>query len=185
MEQFRQRLLESTVKQSDLIEIFSQIDQDHSGRINYKEFHRTIKYLKLEIKNDEEIKSLFQQFDTTHNGEIDLNEFLKQLRPPMSQRRERAALNLFNGMDVNHDGKLTAQDLKTKYASQIKNKKKKGDPSVDKAIHNFLNKFDTRGQEDGVIDKDEFLGFCSMLSATVNDDIYFEHVLRLLFDFRL
>lgn len=44
---------------------------------------------------------------------------------------------------------------------------------------------DTHGQEDGVIEKDEFLTFCSILSATVKEDIYFEHALRTLFDLRL
>ena len=54
-----------------------------------------------------------------------------------------------------------------------------------KTLQNFLNKFDTRGQEDGIIEKEEFLGFCSMLSTTIKDDIYFEHILRTLFDFHL
>ena len=52
-------------------------------------------------------------------------------------------------------------------------------------LKKFLNKFDTRGQEDGIVDQDEFLGFCVMLSATIKEDIYFEHALRTLFDFRL
>ncbi|CAF1689946.1 unnamed protein product, partial [Adineta ricciae] len=51
-------------------------------------------------------------------------------------------------------------------------------------LKKFLNKFDTRGQEDGIVDQDEFLGFCVMLSATIKEDIYFEHALRTLFDFR-
>jgi Ca2+-binding EF-hand superfamily protein len=77
-----------------------------------EEFRAAIISLKLEIKSDEEIKQLFQQFDTTNNGQIDLNEFLKQLRPPMSERRQKAVSNLFNSMDVNKDGKITILDLK-------------------------------------------------------------------------
>lgn len=184
MELFRKRLLESTTKQSDLIEIFTAIDRDHSGRITFEEFRATIKSLKLGIKNNDDIKDLFQQFDTTNNGQIDLDEFLKQLRPPMNQRREKAVSNLFNSIDVNKDGQLTISDLKTKYANQIKDKTKKSDQAIDQALKNFLNKFDTRGQEDGIINKDEFVGFCSMLGATIKDDIYFEHVLRTLFDIR-
>ncbi|CAF2505285.1 unnamed protein product [Rotaria sp. Silwood2] len=163
MEKLRQCLLRSVTKQSDLIEIFSAIDQDHSGRITFEEFRAAIKALRLGINNDDEIKQLFHQFDLTKNGQIDLSEFLQQLRPPMNERRQRAALNVFNSMDLDKDGTLTITDLK--------------------ALHNFLNKFDTRGQEDGIINKEEFLGFCSMLSATVKDDVYFEHVLRSLFDF--
>ncbi len=87
---------------------------DHSGRITFEEFRAAIKSLQLGIKNNEEIKRLFQQFDTTNNGQIDLNEFLQQLRPPMNERRERAALNLFNSIDVNKDGKLTILDLKVR-----------------------------------------------------------------------
>ncbi|CAF1615039.1 unnamed protein product [Adineta ricciae] len=185
MESFRQRLLESTTKQSDLIEIFSAIDQDHSGRITFEEFRQTIKSLKLGINNDEDIKTLFHQFDTTNNGQIDLDEFLKQLRPPMNERRQRAVLNLFNSIDVNKDGQLTTSDLKTKYATQLKSTKKKSDQAIDHALQNFLNKFDTRGKEDGIIDKEEFVGFCSMLSATIKDDIYFEYILRTLFNFHL
>ena len=64
------------------------------------------------MKNDEDVKRLFQQFDTTNNGQIDLNEFLKQLRPPMNERRQKAVNNLFNSMDINKDGKLTILDLK-------------------------------------------------------------------------
>lgn len=64
------------------------------------------------MKNDEDVKRLFQQFDTTNNGQIDLNEFLKQLRPPMNERRQKAVVNLFNSMDVNKDGQLTIVDLK-------------------------------------------------------------------------
>jgi hypothetical protein len=36
----------------------------------------------------------------------------RQLRLPMNERRQKAALNLFNSMDVNKDGKLTILDLK-------------------------------------------------------------------------
>lgn len=130
MEIFRQRLLESTTKPSDLIEIFAVIDRgnliflmnqflifsrlDHSGRITFEEFNATTKSLNVGIDNEEDIKHLFQQFDTTNNGQIDLNEFLKQLRPPMNERRQKAVLNLFNSMDINKDGELTISDLKVR-----------------------------------------------------------------------
>ncbi|CAF2655062.1 unnamed protein product [Rotaria sp. Silwood2] len=136
MDLLRQRLLQSTTKQSDFIEIFSVIDRDHSGRITFEEFRAAIKTLKVEIKSDEEIKQLFRQFDTTNNGQIDLNEFLHHLRPVMNERRQKAALNIFNAMDVNKDGKLTMLDLKTKYAAQIKAKKKKSDQAVNQ-VTNF------------------------------------------------
>ncbi|CAF2487613.1 unnamed protein product [Rotaria sp. Silwood2] len=133
MDLFRQRLLQSTTKQSDFIEIFSVIDR---GRITFEEFRAAIKTLNIEIKSDEEIKQLFRQFDTTNNGQIDLNEFLHHLRPVMNERRQKAALNIFNAMDVNKDGKLTMLDLKTKYAAQIKAKKKKSDQAVNQ-VTNF------------------------------------------------
>ncbi|CAF1327485.1 unnamed protein product [Adineta steineri] len=185
MDILRRRLLDSTTKQSDLIEIFTAIDRDCSGRINFEEFRAAIKLLQLNINSNEEIKDLFQQFDTTHNGQIDLSEFLQQLKPPMNDRRQKAALNLFNSIDVDKDGRLTITDIKAKYAAQLKPTKNKSSQSIDNALKKFLNKFDTRGQEDGIIDQEEFLGFCAMLSATVKEDVYFEHTLRTLFDFRL
>ena len=129
MELFRQRLLESTTRQSDLVEIFSAIDrgesdarsparphflldEDHSGHINYSEFRSTLTALHVELKNEADARALFEQFDTTNNGEIDLKEFLRQLRPGMSERRQRATDALFNSVDMNKDGKLTIHDLK-------------------------------------------------------------------------
>ena len=110
------------------------------------------------MKNDDDIKRLFQQFDTTNNGQIDLNEFLKQLRPPINERRQKAVVNLFDSMDVNKDGKLTIVDLKvlrfsrplfkdnyslsyqTKYAAQLKDKKKsKSDQSINQVIDRFVH----------------------------------------------
>ncbi len=85
---------------------------DHSGRISFKEFRTAIKSLELGIDSDEEIKQLFRQFDTTNNGQIDLYEFLQQLKPPMNERRQKAALNLFHSMDIDKDGKLTMLDVK-------------------------------------------------------------------------
>ena len=134
MELFRQRLLESTTRQSDLVEIFSAIDrgksharsrprldplldEDHSGHINYDEFRSTLKALHVELKNEADVQALFQQFDTTNNGEIDLKEFLRQLRPAMSERRQRATNTLFDSMDMNKDGKLTIHDLKVQLCS--------------------------------------------------------------------
>jgi len=130
MEILRQRLLENATDSSHLIEIFSAIDRclilfkkkiillkifyllDHSGRITFEEFHAAIKSLELDIYTDDEIKHLFHQFDIKNNGKIDFHEFVQQLRPPMNERRQKAALNLFNSMDINKDGKLTIFDLK-------------------------------------------------------------------------
>ena len=71
-----------------------------------------MKLLKLDFNNDDEIKQLFRRFDTTNNGQIDLAEFLQQIKPPMNERRRRAALHVFNSMDINKDGKLTIEDIK-------------------------------------------------------------------------
>jgi hypothetical protein len=42
-----------------------------------------------------------------------------------------------------------------------------------------------RDEKNGVIDKEEFLNFCSMLSATIKEDVFFEHALRRLFEFHV
>jgi Ca2+-binding EF-hand superfamily protein len=138
MELLRRRLLDCAIKQSDFTEIFTTIDRswiffskvskhffsyfiDCSGRITFKEFREAIKSLNIGIDDNDDIKDLFEQFDTTKNGQLDLYEFLQQLRPPMNERRRQAALNIFNSMDVNKDGKLTIVDLKV-FINSIMNK---------------------------------------------------------------
>lgn len=140
MEILRRRLLENATKLSDFAEIFAAIDRgeiinqsiertntfcvcvDCSGRITFEEFRSAIKALRLGIENNDEIQHIFRQFDITNNGQIDFNEFLQQLRPPLNDRRRKAALNLFQTMDVDHDGKLTILDLKVRsYFNQNSN----------------------------------------------------------------
>ncbi|CAF3449401.1 unnamed protein product [Rotaria socialis] len=132
----------------------------------------------------ETFTAIDREFDKKHNGQIDLSEFLQQLRPPMSERRQKAISNLFDSIDVNEDDQITIMDLKTKFADQLKPTKRRSSQNIDDALRHFLNKFNTPGQHDGIIDRAEFFGSCSMLSATIKEDIYFEHVLRSLFDFR-
>jgi Ca2+-binding EF-hand superfamily protein len=111
--------------------------KDHSGRITLEEFRHTIRLLKIDMKNEQDIQDLFRQFDTTQNGQIDLKEFLDQLRPSVNARREKAIWNHFNAIDINHDGQLTIHDLKV----SSENKRTK---SLD--VHSFQLKYATKIQ---------------------------------------
>jgi Ca2+-binding EF-hand superfamily protein len=83
-----------------------------SGRITFEDFRVAITSLNIGIDDDDDIKDIFKQFDTTKNGQFDLCLFLQEVRPPMNERRRQAALDIFNSLDVNKDGKLTIVDFK-------------------------------------------------------------------------
>ena len=47
-----------------------------------------------------------------------------------------------------------------------------------KVLRSFLDAFDTPGNEDGVVTKQEFYNYYSIVSATISDDSYFDLIIR-------
>ena len=63
---------------------------------------------------EDELKALFDAFDRDSNGSVDFNEFMCALRPSMSPARVSVIDEAFDKLDVNGDGVLRMDDLKSK-----------------------------------------------------------------------
>ena len=57
-------------------------------------------------------------------------------------------------------------------------KYRSGQWTLDQVYQSFLDAFDSKGNQDGVVSRDEFISYYATLSATIDDDSYFDLMMR-------
>lgn len=91
---------------NNIRKIWDQYDQDHSGKMDIKEFVEFIKEIRLNIASSRGIIELFQKIDTDNSGKIDYNEFVNYFEELTSSKEFESDFNKYAGnkgyMDVNN-----------------------------------------------------------------------------------
>jgi calcyphosin len=73
---------------------FRICDDDHSGKIEYKEFVKAISEHALGW-TDKQIRCVFEFFDSDKSGSIDFDEFIFGVRGQLNERRTQIVLQAF------------------------------------------------------------------------------------------
>lgn len=149
-------------------------DVDHNGHINNEEFAVAIRQLGFAF-NDDEMDNLFDIFDDDDDGKVNYEEFLDAVRGPMNLKRKRLVMKVFAMLDTNKNGCLTAEELKDRFNPNGAAAAMKCTPQ--QAAEQFLSTFDVFDQ-DGNVGEDEFLKYYKGVSNSIDDDAYFELMLR-------
>ncbi|RTG80103.1 uncharacterized protein DC041_0010468 [Schistosoma bovis] len=129
---------------------FRIIDDDGNKKLDFKEFSKGCKDFGVDLSKDE-IKEIFDEIDADQSGFIDFDEFLMSLR---------------------------IEDLKGVY--NVKNHPKfiNGEKTEDEILVEFLKTFQPQNNADEVITREEFFNYYSGLSASVDNDAYFDLMIR-------
>jgi Ca2+-binding EF-hand superfamily protein len=156
---------------------FRIIDDDGSKSLSLGEFIKAMKETKVEL-TEPEIRTLFQNFDRDNNGSIDFEEFIQGVCDPMNERRRRLVELAFSKIDKDGSGVVDAQEIALMYdASQhpdVKARRK----TAQQVLTEFLEAFEKDGDVDGVVTLHEFINYYNTLGASIDDDDYFELMVR-------
>ncbi|KAM7538893.1 hypothetical protein Aperf_G00000056269 [Anoplocephala perfoliata] len=156
---------------------FRVIDDDGNKHLSKEEFIKGCHDFKVDLTK-EEVDQLFAEIDRDNSNTLDFEEFLEALRPPMSESRRKLVETVFKKMDKTGDGFITADDLKGIYNTRHHPKYLSGELSEKDILNEYLKTFESRGDVDGQVTWDEFLNYYSAVSSSIDQDIYFDLMIR-------
>ncbi|KAG7160384.1 crustacean calcium-binding protein 23-like isoform X2 [Homarus americanus] len=157
--------------------VFRRMDDDGSHNLNMEEFSKGIRETGLKL-GEEDTEKLFKAFDKDGGGSVNYDEFLVAIRPKINERRKKLVDMAFDKLDKTDDGIVTLEDLKGVYSVQRHPKYQSGEMTEDQILGTVIKKFENNTSEDGKLTKDEFYDYYSGISASIDQDAYFDLMMR-------
>ncbi|DBA04153.1 TPA: LOW QUALITY PROTEIN: hypothetical protein N0F65_004261 [Lagenidium giganteum] len=152
---------------------FRLMDDDENGSISIDEFQRALKESKVHLP-PADVQNLFHYFDANHDGSIDFDEFLLGVREPMNERRTLLVRMAFDIIDKDGNGVLEVSDIVDVYDARKHPDVLSGRKTKHEVFTEFLETFDVDHLHDGKITYEEWTRYYTNISASIDDDDYFE-----------
>lgn len=155
------------------------MDDNNSRNLDLYEFTKAVKDYMLGF-SDGEIKTLFAYFDVDRGGAVDYDEFIRILRGPMNPARKKLVAQAYNKLDKDGSGYIDVNDIKGVYSAKTHPDVLAGKKTEEQILCEFLETFETHhslrnnNAPDHVVTKDEFEEYYNNVSASVDNDQYFE-----------
>ncbi|ESO00246.1 hypothetical protein HELRODRAFT_83340 [Helobdella robusta] len=159
-----------------LAKVFQIMDDNGNKRLDFNEFKKGLHDYGVDIANAD-CSKLFEMFDKDRNGSIDFEEFLQLLRPPMSMSRRKTVMEAFRKLDKNGKGFVIVEDLKNLYSVKKHPKFISGEWNEERCLKEFLESFELNGHDEKVTEE-EFISYYSGVSASIDNDAYFDLMMR-------
>lgn len=157
---------------------FKVMDRSADRKLSPPEFARALDYAKINLM-PEEVSVIFKFFDKDGTGTIDLNELLVGLKGEMNEGRLRFVKMAFDIMDKDGSGVIDLNDVRNVYDVSFHPKFKSGQMTADEVLVEFLEVFEDAGKQvDGKVTFEEWVSYYTEISASIDDDDYFELMMR-------
>jgi calcyphosin len=158
---------------------FRIMDDDNSGNLSLKEFKKALQEMNFDL-SETDLRNLFSFFDRDRSGNIDFEEFVQGIRDPMNGKRVGFVMQAFRILDIDGNGEIDVTEIAKKYDAskhpEVIAKRK----TTSQVLREFLDNFDVNSTnvKDGKVAKEEFINYYANLSASIDNDDYFELMMR-------
>mmetsp|Transcript_22346 Transcript_22346/g.16813 ORF Transcript_22346/g.16813 Transcript_22346/m.16813 type:complete len:188 (-) Transcript_22346:93-656(-) len=155
------------------------MDDNNSRSLDTYEFNKAMKDYMLGF-SDAELKTLFGYFDIDRGGSVDYDEFIRALRGPMNPARKKLVAQAYNKLDKDRNGYIDINDIKGVYNGSKHPDVLQGKKTEEQILMEFLETFETHhslrnnSAPDHIVTKEEFEEYYNNISASIDNDQYFE-----------
>lgn len=126
--------------------------------------------------SQQEMDELMVFFDRDGSGSVSLTEFVRAVRGEMNDERRDLVLQAYALLDANCNGVVTISDLKELYDTAQHPEVLAGEKTAKEVLVAFSAGWDRNGN--GTITEREFIEYYNDISAGIDDDQYFELMMR-------
>mmetsp|Transcript_16998 Transcript_16998/g.21504 ORF Transcript_16998/g.21504 Transcript_16998/m.21504 type:complete len:450 (-) Transcript_16998:279-1628(-) len=124
-----------------------------------------------------EFERIFKYFDKNNDGKVSYDEFLVGIRGDMNERRQALCMLAYKKLDRDGSGLVDMNDIALAYDVTQHPKFKTGEMSRNDILTEFMAQWD-RNVRDGKVTKEEWLDYYRDVSASIDEDDYFELMIR-------
>jgi len=157
--------------------MFRRMDYDGNTQLTHEEFVKGLREVGLEMTH-EEANEIFEKFNGNRRDSINMGDFLEHIRPAMHESRKKVIDDAFTKMDTTGDGVISISELKHLYNVKSSTRYISGEDSEEMILRKFMANFEDGASKDGMITYEEFVNYYSALSASVDNDCFFDLMMR-------
>ncbi|OMJ86586.1 hypothetical protein SteCoe_11872 [Stentor coeruleus] len=162
---------------------FKIMDDNNNKSLEFPEFAKALKDFRVDY-NEDDLGKLFKYFDANGTGSIDYEEFIHRLKGELSPARKNLVQVAYKKLDKNSDGCVTVDDLRGVYNASTHPDVRLGKKTEDEVLCEFLDTLEVHhamfkgGDRDSKVTFDEFCEYYAHISASIEDDRYFELMMK-------
>ena len=164
---------------------FMIADENDSKSISLPEFVKFCHDYRIPVVG-KDINLLFEEFDKDKSGEINYDEFVYAFVGEMNERRKRLIGILFDSFDKNKTGFINLDEIRNSYNPTNHPDVLSGKKSEDEVLAEFLDTLQyhfsllksNKEEGDNKVGFNEFLEFFNNISIGIEDDDYFENMIK-------
>ena len=162
---------------------FKIMDDNNNKTLEFHEFSKALKDFRVDLPEDS-VRRLFAYFDADRNGVIDYEEFSHRLRGQLNEFRLSLVRAAFSRLDKNGNGIVELDDVKGVYNASNHPDVRSGKKTEDEVLCEFLDTFETHhaifkeNTRDFRVSFEEFAEYYSHISASIDEDKYFELMMK-------
>lgn len=155
---------------------FRIMDDNRNGILSFEELQTGLNDYGLRL-HDDEVDELIAAIDKDGAGRINYDEFLLAVRGDINPRRRKMIEMAYNVLDRDGSGLVTVDDIAGRYSINYDPDVLTGRMTEESCLERFLGQFEGV-EKDGCVTRDEFIEYYKNCSASIDDDDYFELMIR-------